>query len=109
MVVQSTSPLYARRSYWCIEKTMREAGLYTQPYHANVPSFGEWGFVLARTQPFDAPQRVPLDNLRYLDDATLQTLFVFPPDMSRVDVDANVLNEQTLVRYYDEEARQWDL
>ncbi len=109
MVVQSTSPLYARRSYWCIEKTMREAGLYTQPYHANVPSFGEWGFVLARTQPFDAPRTVSLDSLRYLDDATLQTLFVFPPDMSRVEVDANVLNEQTLVRYYDEEARQWDL
>ena len=109
LVVQSTSPLYARRSFWCIEKTMRASGLHTQPYHANVPSFGEWGFVLARRTPFDPPERLRIGSLRYLDEATLQTLFVFPPDMDRVEVDVNVLNEQTLVRYYDEEARQWDL
>lgn len=109
MVVQSTSPLYARRSFWCIDETMRAAGLYTQPYHANVPSFGEWGFVLARKVPFDPPSALSIDGLRYLDDATLRTLFVFPPDMDRVDVEPNVLNEQTLVRYYDREANQWDL
>lgn len=109
MVVQSTSPLYARRSFWCIDRTMRDAGLYTQPYHANVPSFGEWGFVLARKVPFDAPSQLSIDGLRYLDDATLRTLFVFPPDMDRVEVEPNVLNEQTLVRYYDREANQWDL
>jgi len=39
-VVQSTSPLFARRSYWCITETMRVAGFQVQPYHANVPSFG---------------------------------------------------------------------
>ncbi len=109
VVVQSTSPLYARRSFWCIEASMRAAGFHTRPYHANVPSFGEWGFVLARKLPFDEPAELALRGLRYLDDATLRTLFVFPPDMSRVPVEINVLNEQVLVRYYDDEVRQWDL
>ena len=47
LVVQSTSPLFARQSYWCIAETLKEAGLRTYPYHVYVPSFGEWGFVLA--------------------------------------------------------------
>jgi len=45
-VVQSTSPLFARQSYWCIVETLKQAGLKTYPYHVYVPSFGEWGFVL---------------------------------------------------------------
>ena len=46
-VVQSTSPMFARKSFWCIDETVKQAGYRTFPYHAYVPSFGEWGFVLA--------------------------------------------------------------
>src|SRR5271155_3240762 len=46
LVVQSTSPLFARQSYWCIVETVKQAGLRTYPYHLYVPSFGEWGFVI---------------------------------------------------------------
>ncbi|HYM09968.1 MAG TPA: polyamine aminopropyltransferase, partial [Bryobacterales bacterium] len=64
-VVQSTSPLFARQSYWCIVDTLKEAGLRTYPYHVYVPSFGEWGFVLAGTTPYEPPARLP-DGLRFL-------------------------------------------
>src|SRR5262249_40928734 len=46
--VQATSPLFARRSYWCIVETIRAAGLAVLPYHLPVPSFGVWGFALAK-------------------------------------------------------------
>jgi len=46
MAVQSTSPLFARRTYWCIVETIKQAGFDVHPYHAYVPAFGEWGFVL---------------------------------------------------------------
>jgi spermidine synthase len=45
-VIQSTSPLYARQSFWCVVTTLEEAGFRTAPYHALVPSFGEWGCLL---------------------------------------------------------------
>ncbi|MBX3248606.1 MAG: polyamine aminopropyltransferase [Myxococcales bacterium] len=107
LVVQSTSPLFARRSFWCIERTMRETGLRTGPYHATVPSFGTWGFVLARKTPFDPPERLApeVQPLRFLTDDVLPTLFVFPADMARLDVEPNRLNDQTLVRYYESETR----
>ena len=58
-VVQSTSPLFARQSYWCIVETLKQAGLKTYPYHLYVPSFGEWGFVLAGLNPYEPPVRLP--------------------------------------------------
>lgn len=104
VVVQATSPLFARRSFWCIERTLREAGFKTAPYHAYVPSFGEWGFVLALTAPYKVPERFP-DGLQFLTPAVARTLFDFPPDMGPMDVPPNRLNTQVLVQFYEQE---WD-
>ena len=51
-VVQTTSPLVARQSFWTVVTTIEAAGLATAPYHAHVPSFGEWGFVIASRRPW---------------------------------------------------------
>ena len=104
--VQSTSPLLARRSYWCIIRTMEAAGLHVQPYHTTIPSFGVWGFALAKQRPFDAPDKVSV-AVRYLDDATLSAMFVMPRDMGPVPVEINRLDNQILVRYYEDEWRPW--
>lgn len=104
-VVQSTSPLFARRSYWCIVQTLRDAGLRTYPYHVYVPSFGEWGFVIAGLTPYEPPSQVPL-GLRFLAARNIPELFVFPNDMVAVPVESNHLNDQVLVRYYEREWRE---
>jgi spermidine synthase len=107
VAVQSTSPLFARRSFWCINRTLEAAGFHVRPYHALVPSFGEWGFALAVPQPFEAPRQI-MAGLRYLDDETLASLFVLGPDMAPVEAEVNRLNNQALVRYYEEEWRHWN-
>ncbi|HKP61983.1 MAG TPA: polyamine aminopropyltransferase [Polyangiales bacterium] len=105
--VQSTSPLLARRSFWCIVQTMRRAGFHVHPYHANVPSFGEWGFALAKPREFAVPSATP-PGARYLDAAVMAGLFVFPPDMQPVPVEDNRLDSQMLVRYYEDEWKHWN-
>ncbi|MFI5300088.1 MAG: polyamine aminopropyltransferase [Polyangiales bacterium] len=105
LVVQSTSPMFARKSYWCIARTMEKAGLSIAPYHAFVPSFGEWGYVLASAGPLKTPTHLPPSKapFRYLDDATLTSLFVLSVDMQSVPVEINRLDNQVLVHYYDDE------
>jgi spermidine synthase len=103
LVVQSTSPQLARASFWCIEKTLRSAGFHTLPYHVFVPSFGEWGFVLAARGALSPPAELPPLPLRYLDAGALRALFVFPPDLERVETRVNRLNNQALVNYYQSE------
>ena len=105
--VQSTSPLFARRSFWIIERTIEGSGFATRPYHATVPSFGEWGFVLASPRPFTVPARL-IPGLRYLSDETLPALFSFGPDMARLEVPVNRLHDQVLVRTYESEWRKFE-
>ncbi len=107
VAVQSTSPLMARQSYWCINRTMQAAGFSVLPYHALVPSFGEWGYALAGLHPI-APPREVLPGLRYLDSPTLASMFVLGPDMAPVETEVNRLDNQALVRYYESEWRRWN-
>lgn len=107
LVVQSTSPYYARRSFWCIERTISESGFWTAPYHVTVPSFGLWGFVVAMKRPFDPPRSLAISSLRFLNDANLPALFVFDQDIGPVPVETNRLDTQRLVDYYEEESAAW--
>jgi spermidine synthase len=104
LAVQATSPLFARRAFWCIVETIRGAGLRAAPYHAYVPSFGEWGFVVASRRPYRPPDAYP-PGLRFIAPSTAATLFEFPADMARVDAEVNRLNNQILVHYYESEWR----
>jgi spermidine synthase len=101
-VVQTTSPLIARKSFWTVATTIEAAGLATTPYHAHVPSFGEWGFILASRRPFRMPTALPA-GLRFLSVADLPTLFNFPLDMARVPTEVNRLSNQVLVQTFEDE------
>ncbi len=54
-VTQATSPFYAPEAFWCVARTWAEAPIGPEgnaqfnvyPYHVYVPSFGDWGFVMA--------------------------------------------------------------
>jgi spermidine synthase len=108
LVVQATSPLFARASFWCVARTLEAAGFQVRPYHAFVPSFGEWGYVLAKREPFEIP-RAPLPSgLRWLDEPTMASLFVLGQDMTEVPVQVNRLNNQALVQYYEREWQKWN-
>jgi len=107
MAVQSTSPLFARTSFWIVANTVEAAGFFTRPYHMTVPSFGVWGYVLASPSPFDVPKSVP-SGLRALSSATLASLFTFAPDIARVEAPVNRLNDQVLVRTYESEWKKFD-
>ncbi|MGI8812011.1 MAG: polyamine aminopropyltransferase [Pyrinomonadaceae bacterium] len=111
IVIQCTSPLIARNSYWCIIETLESVGFTVKPYQTTVPSFGVWGYALAKLQPFDTPQKPPDGiDLKFLNDASFTALFDFSADMTRPegDIEINRLDNQALVRYYESEWRRFE-
>ncbi|MEY5048591.1 MAG: hypothetical protein RLZZ175_1950 [Bacteroidota bacterium] len=104
MVIQCTSPFFAPKSYWCINKTLQEAGFFTMPYHTYVPSFGEWGFILASKSPIAMPvinEKIPL---KYLSNKHFKAMLDFSKDMTTADsLEVNRLNNQSLVHYFEKE------
>jgi spermidine synthase len=111
VVVQTTSPLVARKSFWCIIKTLEAAGFAVKPYQTTVPSFGIWGYALAKMEPFDAPQKPPAGiELKFLNDDSFASMFEFSSDTSLPDeeIEINRLDNQALVRYYEAEWRRFE-
>ncbi|MEI6534225.1 MAG: polyamine aminopropyltransferase [Verrucomicrobiaceae bacterium] len=102
IVVQTTSPLVARQSYWCVDVTLRACGFQTVPYHCYVPSFGEWGFIMASKQSIPMETHLP-PGLKFFTDQVFITEQSFSPDMSLVNVEVNKLNNQALVRLFEKE------
>lgn len=106
LVVQAGSPYFAPRSYWCIDATVRAAGLRTVPYHVDVPSFGDWGFVLAGRGTPALTMRYPGGDpasLRFLTPDELAAAAVFPKDRGRLDVPASTLMDPRILRYAQSE------
>lgn len=105
--VQSGSPFVAPRAFWTIAATLEEAGFETRPYHAYVPSFGDWGFTLAAAGTI--PERASiLPGGRFVTQETEPALFEFPPDMARRPAEPNRLDNQLLVRTFADEWRRYD-
>ncbi len=99
-LTQATSPFFARDAFWCIEETMRAAGMRTLPYHAYVPAFGDWGFILGADRPLspsDVHVHVPT---RYLDDETARALFTFERDLQPGPIEPSTLDRPIVLSYY---------
>lgn len=102
--VQTTSPYFAPKSFWCVNETISSIYPNNQAYHTYVPSFGEWGFTL-----FSPEMKINLNRtlhkvngLKHYD-YDFKKLTDFPSDMAPRKVEVNRLDNQILVRYFDEE------
>ncbi len=111
VVIQCTSPFFARNSYWCIIKTIETAGFNVKPFQTAVPSFGIWGYALAKLEPFEPPATAPKNvEFKFLNDDSMRALFVFPQDSARPnhEIEINRMDNQSLVRYYEAEWRRFE-
>lgn len=116
VAVQSTSPYFARESYWCIDRTIQAAGFDTINYHVNVESFGDWGFVLAtkslkKGYVQKCIARMNLDGVhtKFLTADVFRASLAFGKDMTSVkNTEINTLMRPVLHTYYLKEDWQYD-
>ncbi|WP_085523106.1 polyamine aminopropyltransferase [Tuberibacillus sp. Marseille-P3662] len=95
IIVQSTSPVFATKVYWTINKTVESAGFKTENLHVDIPSFGNWGFVIGRRKPVNIDQvRLRNVDMRYLNNDTLHAMDTFGKD-----IDANVRQNGEKVKW----------
>lgn len=107
-VTQATSPFFARAAFWCIRDTVQAAGFRVWPYHAYVPSFGDWGFVMAARIPL-TPERVDITvPTRYLDRDALARMFVFERDVRARSTRVSTLDAPHVLSDYLAGWRHWN-
>ncbi|MEL1252895.1 polyamine aminopropyltransferase [Flavobacterium sp. DGU38] len=104
VVIQTTSPYFAPKSFWCINKTVMQVFPQVDAYHAYVPSFGEWGYTIAINgfgTTFNDVKRQVSDLKFY--NYQFDRFNYFTNDMISNQIEINRLDNQILVRYFDEE------
>ena len=109
IAVQAGSPLFARQGFWSVVHTLAEtrnparpaATLAVVPYHVYVPSFGDWGFVLASPRVLTARPLALPEGLLFLTDAAWQAAQVFGADVGDMAAQTNSLRSHALVGYYN--------
>ncbi len=104
--VQSTSPYYAKKAYWCINKTIASEGLNVKGFHLQVPAFGDWGFNMACAGELKKHHELPADT-RYITEENLPSMFLFGKDEKADDVEINSLTKPVLIQYYNDAVREW--
>lgn len=107
MVTQSTSPYYAKKSFWCINKTISSQFNTVMPYHLQVPSFGDWGFNLAFNGN-NARSDISVET-KYLNSENINSMFIFAKDERIVldNIEENNMFKPSLITYYNEEVQNW--
>jgi len=112
VALQATSPIHAKRGFLCIGATLRAAGFTALPYHQNVPSFGEWGFYLARPGP--GAEELLRREVRAIESFDVPTRFLTPGVLAgqtefgrgwldpETPIEPNTKMNPVLVRYYQE-------
>ena len=99
-VAQAGSPMFAPDAFWIVARTMAE-GWDVTPYHAYVPSFGLWGFVLSRPGDMRLRQAPYPEGLRVLTPETWAAARVFDAETGPRDGPVNRLATHPLPRAYE--------
>ena len=94
MMAQATSPVFATEVYWTINETVKATGMNTYNFHVDVPSFGNWGFVMASREDIDVEEASIGVETEFLTEEVVSALTVFGKDTDGeiIDSDGQVKN-----------------
>ncbi|MDC3415760.1 polyamine aminopropyltransferase [Aquibacillus salsiterrae] len=109
MMVQATSPVFAREVYWTISKTIESTGLEIENLHVDVPSFGNWGFVMASRSEITIEDLAITVPTYFLTTKVLGTLTTFGKDEddqmikngTPLELKPNTMINPTLIEIYE--------
>jgi len=117
IVTQAGSPYFAARAFKCIDETMSEAGFATVPFHNQVITLGEWGWVAGAKSLQKEQFKTALQNLdfkgistKWINKEAMTLMTSFGKDFtrdSRDSVEVNTIHNPVLFNYYLK--GDWDL
>ena len=111
--IQSTSPFHTKQAFLSIGKTLHAAGFTTEQYHANVPTFGEWGWTIGTLRGKGPSARIADTQVlatkppaSWLSKPQILAAFVFSPhyfdELEKIKI--NTLGSHQLYQYHQ---RAW--
>lgn len=108
-VTQSGEIYFSNTVFSCINNTLKSVFTNVEPYHTYIPSFGDWGFIIARnetnTNTVDI-KTLPKD-LKYLTRNQVTQSFIFPQDIAIAETKVNTLDNPVILNYFLDDWAKW--
>ena len=107
VVTQASSPFFARRTYWSIGDTIDAVFPQRTAYQISIPSFGVWGFHVAKANPTIEDTTAQLSApTRFWSDDLFSASRIFPDDIASPEtVTVNSIFEPKLFHLYRQDMR----
>lgn len=107
LMTQATSTYFTPQAFWVVSNNVKSVFGVSTPLSINVPSFGEWGFVLS-TAANEEPKRLLPDNLVYLNKEAIRETHVLPANVmaQQNDVTSSFLSPK-LSTLYNQDLARW--
>jgi spermidine synthase len=103
-ITQAGEINFSNLAFNCIYNTLGNVFDHKNPYYVNIPSFGQWGFIMASNLPFSQEKTYVLPkNLKYLDSFQLKSAFIIPKDIEFKETKINSIDQPVLLNYFLDE------
>lgn len=108
MATQATSSFFSPDAFSTVASTVAagQPGSRVYPFSVNVPSFGEWGFVLSTRTPERVLSRPLPGGLRYQTMEEMRFIVLDHP-VQTSPMEPSTLLRPTIVRVYNDDMAQW--
>lgn len=108
-VTQATSPFFAREAYWTIYATVQSAGFTSAiPYHINVPSFGEWGFIIGSYRDINPQQWGSAVETKFLNSDVVYRSLIFGKDIAYRKLTPSSIDRPIVLEHYLQGWTYWN-
>lgn len=106
---QASGAFHTNDAFWCIVNTLKTSGFdHVYPYHAYVPSFGDWGFAIAANRPLGVENFKLELPTKFLNKEKVAKMFFFEKDLeAKQYFEPNKLDRPTLLEYYLKDWEVW--
>lgn len=108
-VTQASSVFHTNKAYWCIHNTIDSSGFeFVKPYHTYVPSFGDWGFIMAANYDLSSIQWKKCIESKYISESQWEVMQHFDNDIAAPKgIEVNRMDDARLLRYFLEDWNKW--
>ena len=112
-VTQATSPYFSPKAFRCLIKTIDGAGFSVLPYHNQIPTMGEWGWVLGSKADDASEEQLKIRIMgsdfsripsRFINNDAIMSMIHFgkgtlsPEEMGKIEINTEM--NPVLHRYY---------
>ena len=109
-VTQSGEIYFSNTAFNCIYNTLESCFHSIKAYHTYIPSFGDWGFIMAKKKEFPKLNFQLIDHipqLKYLDAELAKFSMKFPNDITFKETKINTLDRPIILNYFLDDWSKW--